>query len=106
MQPRYLFDNAAVFSAVSDLVGDDLGALAVSLAVASEVELVDDRFLVGVGCTPHACGAADGLIAVDIVGKRVYAATDATEQRSVWPARDKWPPALRERLEAWGRGER
>ncbi len=105
-QPRFLFDNADVFQAVSRLAGEDLGELALSLSVAPEVELVDDRFLVGMGCTPHACGAADGFIAVDLLGKAVYAATDATEQRSVWPEADRWPPILREKLEAWGRGER
>lgn len=105
-QPRYLFDNADVFNSVSRLAGDDLGKLALSLAVAPEVELVAGRFLVGMGCTPHACGAADGLIAVDLEGRAVYAATDATDQRSVWPEAERWPPALRDTLEAWGRGER
>jgi hypothetical protein len=58
------------------------------------------------GCTPHACGSADGFIAVDVEKKAVYAATDATESRSIWPAAEQWPETLRVKLDAWGRGER
>ena len=104
--PRHLFDNADVYRAVADLAGADLAALSTSLSVASELEPVDGRYLVGMGCMPHACGAADGFIAVDVEGRAVYAATDATEQTSVWPAADRWPPVLKVRLEAWARGER
>ncbi len=104
--PGFLFDNADVYRAISALAGTDLGAFSTSLSVAGALELVDGRYLVGMGCTPHACGAADGFIAVDVHGRAVYAATDATEQRSIWPAADGWPPALRTRLEAWARGER
>jgi hypothetical protein len=104
--PLGLFSNADVYRAIEELAGTDLGALATSLGVAGEPQLFQDRFLIGMGCTPHACGAADGFIAVDLQEKTVYAATDATEQRSVWPSADQWPDPLKAKLEAWGRGER
>jgi len=104
--PIYLFTNEDIFQAFETLAGPDLGALSTSLLVAAEPQLLDNRFLIGKGCTPHACGTADGFIAVDLEKQSVYAATDATESRSIWPPVDQWPEPLRVKLEAWVRGER
>jgi hypothetical protein len=104
--PLSLFSNADVYREIAAMAGKDLGALATSLSVSAEPQLLDDRFLVATGCTPHACGAADGFLAVDVKGRAVYAATNAPEALSVWPPKDQWPGPLKAKLEAWARGER
>lgn len=104
--PIELFSNADVYRAIAELSGDGLGALATSLRVSGSPELLDGRFLFATGCTPHACGTADGLIAVDVTERAVYAATDATETPSVWPPAGDWPEPLRAKLEAWQNGQR
>jgi hypothetical protein len=104
--PIDLFSNGDVYRAIAALAGGDLGALAASLRVSGSPELVDGRFMVATGCTPHACGTADGFLAVDIEDRAVYAATDATDTPAVWPAAGDWPQPLRARLEAWQNGQR
>jgi hypothetical protein len=104
--PIELFSNGDVYRLIADLAGADLGALATSLRVSGSPEFLDGRFFLATGCTPHACGSADGLIAVDVTDRAVYAATDATDTPSVWPPAGEWPQPLRAKLEAWQNGRR
>lgn len=104
--PIELFSNGDVYRAAADLAGGDLGSLAASLRVSGSPEFLDGRFLFATGCTPHACGTADGLIAVDMTERAVFAATDATDTPSVWPPAGDWPEPLRAKLEDWQNGKR
>ena len=51
------------------------------------------------GCVPHDCGGADGFMAVDPKGHKVYFAQRADEGKiAAWPSVKKWPADLRDAM--------
>lgn len=83
-----------------------------ALSVASGMELLAHRFLIGVGCRPHSCGANQGFLAIDLRNGDTLAIAQDTLYRQGKPDaidfafRTDIPPRglhpeLRARVEAW-----
>jgi hypothetical protein len=94
--PWALFDNAEIYKDAGALVGGRFEEFITGLSVAGPPELVDGNFLWASGCTPHACGAQDGFVGIDIKARKIYAAIRGSEAgETLWPADLKsWPPQL------------
>lgn len=83
-----------------------------ALSVASGMELLAHRFLIGTGCRPHSCGANQGFLAIDLRSGDTLAIAQDTLYRQGKPDaidfafRTDIPPRglhpeLRARVEAW-----
>jgi hypothetical protein len=56
------------------LLGDGFRDFRERLSVASEMKLVDYRYLTGSGCLPHSCTSDEGAFALDIASGKVWVA--------------------------------
>lgn len=93
--PVELFRNAGLYETAQDLLGDDLFSVAAGLGTASAPEITDDGLLTARGCVPHACGAQDTFVVVDVENRALYFAQQQAEPMPrFWPARDQWPAAI------------
>ena len=91
------FDNAAVYEAAQKMLGGELAEVARGFLTGSRMERIDGGLLIGGGCVPHACGVADGFIAIDPEEQKLYIAQQADGEPRTWPEVGEWPP---EALEA------
>ena len=99
--PWDMFDNADVYAAGKALLGARFSEVTQGLAVAGPPSLVDNNFLAGAGCAPHACGSTNGFFGVDIANRQVFAAyrTDG-KPYEFWPADFKaWPMPIQKAFE-------
>lgn len=92
---RYLvdvFSNAAVYEAASDMLSDELTYMATSLLVSDGIHQLTTDIAYGWGCVPHACGASNGFMAVDMANRKLYfAQQDGPDGQKTWPAEEEWP---------------
>lgn len=90
--PLDYFANADFYDEAQRLLGDDLGDLATSLGTAGPPEDKGDGLFVARGCVPHACGTADGFVAVDTARKSAwFAQMGENGAFRFWPAESTWP---------------
>ncbi|MVA96615.1 hypothetical protein GN330_05050 [Nitratireductor sp. CAU 1489] len=93
--PIELFRNAGLYDAALALLGDELFSVAAGLGTSSEPEITDDGVLTARGCVPHACGAQDTFVVVDVENRTLYfAQQQAGPAPRFWPERDEWPAAI------------
>ena len=87
------FHNEAVYEAARKLLGEQVGDVATSLLVGGGAEKTPSGVFYGSGCVPHACGGADGFMAVDPGRKAVYFAQqqDGPAKIETWPPLKGWP---------------
>lgn len=92
------FSNESFYAEAARLLGPDLASLATSLGTSSGPEDVGRQGLfVARGCVPHACGVADGFVAVDPAGKAAwFAQMQENGGFRYWPALSVWPPKVRQ----------
>ncbi len=100
--PYAMLANADIYSATQTLLGPKFEELVLLLGVSGPPELVDGKYVVGLGCQAHACGGANGFLGVDLQAKAIYTATRYAEGgETFWPPDFKtWPPALQATYEA------
>ena len=84
--------NEAVYEAAKKLLGDKLTDVATGLLVGGGTQSTASGGFYAAGCVPHDCGGADGFMAVDPKGHKVYFAQRADEGKiAAWPSVKKWP---------------
>jgi hypothetical protein len=97
--PTYVVDafaNEDVYRAAQELLGNQLGDVALGLTVGSGFERTASGVLYGNGCVPHACGSADAFMAIDPRGQKLYFAQQGENPPiTTWPAEAQWPQELR-----------
>ena len=100
--PNVLLDNAEVYAAAQELVGDRFSELITVLGVAGAPEIIDGNYIAAPGCQAHACGLANGFLGLDLDKKTVFAATKyADSAATLWPSDIAvWPEALKKAWEA------
>lgn len=95
--PMDLFANEDFYAKATAILGDDLSSLVTSLGTSSEPADVGGGLLVARGCVPHACGSADGFVAVDPKKQDIWFAQQQDDGGlKTWPALDTWPKAARD----------
>ena len=99
--PWDMFDNADVYAAGQALLGDRFNEVTQGLAVAGPPLLVENNFLAGAGCAPHACGSTNGFFGMDIGKRQVFAAyRNDGKPDEYWPADFKaWPMQMQKAYE-------
>lgn len=88
--------NEAVYKAAKELLGDQLTDVVTGLLTGGGTEKTASGIIFASGCVPHACGSADGFMAVDPSGEKVYFAQEGENpQPSTWPPLDTWPAEVK-----------
>lgn len=101
--PSDLFSYGEISSAISDLLGPDLGAYRETLDGTGSGKFVGDDY-VGTACTPHMCGLQEALVFVSAKEHRIYAAWKPDQKKiKVRPPLDHWPDKARAELATWAR---
>jgi len=91
--------NESVYEAAKDLLGDKLTDVSTGLLVGGGTQSTASGAFYAAGCVPHDCGGADGFMAVDPKGHKVYFAQRADEGKiAAWPSVKKWPADLRDAM--------
>lgn len=100
--PHALLANADIYAATQALTRDKFDELVLLLSVSGTPELIDGKYISAFGCQPHACGAANGFLGLDLEKKTVFASTRYSDQpETLWPADLKtWPLPLQKAYEA------
>ena len=95
------FDNKDFYDTALALLGERLGEVAFGLSVAGPAEIIDKKYVAYSGCQPHACGAANAFIGVDLEKHAVYAANRISDKpEEFWPSDFKsWPDELQKAYE-------
>lgn len=102
MHPYAFMGVAAIRKPIIDVLGDDFRTVRERLSVASEMETVDYRYLVGSGCRPHSCGSDEALLIVDGWSGDSWAAIVEAGKPRVFSPRSKYRTApQRELLNRW-----
>ncbi len=101
-EPGYSYkalDNAAVYGAAQQLLGDALPGFAEGLMTSGKMERLETGIVVGDGCVPHDCGSRDSFLAIDPEDQKLYVAQkiEGGGEPRAWPDVGEWPP---EALEA------
>ncbi|MGB8817211.1 MAG: hypothetical protein WCC66_04730 [Rhizobiaceae bacterium] len=98
--PFGLLDNADVYAATQELVGDKFSELMVVLGVSGQAEIIEGKYVAAPGCQAHACGVANGFLGLDLEKKQVFAAVRNSGTETIfWPADIAvWPEPL---MKAW-----
>jgi hypothetical protein len=92
--------NEAVYQAATKLLGNKLSDVVTGLLVGGGTEKTPSGVFYASGCVPHDCGGADGFMAVDRTGQKVYfAQRDENGKLAAWPSIKKWPTDLREAVQ-------
>lgn len=75
------------------------------LEVASQTELIDDRYLVGSGCAPQSCGSYESYFAIDVKNGALIAVTyhDGDTEDAGLQGEFRPTPALTAHFNAWQR---
>lgn len=89
------FDNGGIYTAASELLGDDMDDVVSSLVVGSEPERMPSGVFYATGCVPHACGISDGFMAVDPKAQKLYFAQQTDAEPKTWPELLSWPSDIR-----------
>lgn len=100
--PADLLDDPGVAQRLRAHWGDAAAEVSDRLGVASGTRLVDDRYIVGHGCMPHACSVDEAFIAVDVEHGEVYAMImrgDGSYQ--MHPRAGTWPDAVHAATREW-----
>lgn len=101
--PSELFNYGEISSAISDLLGPDLGAYRETLDGTGSGKFVGDDY-VGTACTPHMCGLQEALVFVSAKEHRIYAAWKPDQKKiEVRPPVDEWPDKAQAELATWAR---
>jgi hypothetical protein len=91
--------NEAVYEAAKKLLGEKLTDVTTGLLVGGGTQSTASGAFYAAGCVPHDCGGADGFMAVDPKGHKVYFAQRADEGKiAAWPSLKKWPADLRDAM--------
>jgi hypothetical protein len=91
--------NESVYEAAKKLLGDKLTDVTTGLLVGGGTESTASGAFYAAGCVPHDCGGADGFMAVDPKGHKLYFAQRADEGKiAAWPSVKKWPADLRDAM--------
>ena len=101
--PYTLFDNADVYKAAKDLLGDRFDDVIIGLDVAGPPEVVEGKSIITQGCQAHNCGGADSFFAVDLASHAIYAGKQLNEtENQYWPEDiDKWPEPFQKAVKDW-----
>ncbi|MBE1711179.1 hypothetical protein HKB47_20915 [Mesorhizobium japonicum] len=101
--PSDLFSYGEISSAISDLLGPDLGAYRETLDGTGSGKFVGDDY-VGTACTPHMCGLQEALVFVSAKEHRIYAAWKPDQKKiEVRPPLNEWPDKAQAELATWAR---
>ena len=93
------FKNEAVFKAGQQLLGDETTSVVTSLLVGGGTESTPSGAFYSSGCVPHACGSADGFMAVDPKAKKLYFAQEGDKpEPDAWPPVTEWPAEIRDAM--------
>lgn len=97
---EYIIDsmkNAAVYAEAQKTVGNRLVEVMTALGTGGDTETSPSGILYASGCVPHACGAADGFMAIDPKARKLYFALQGEDPKepSTWPALESWPPEIK-----------
>jgi len=107
LHPYEFLGVAAIRQPIIEVLGDDFRAVRERLSVASEMETVDYRYLVGRGCLPHSCGSDEGILVVDGWSGDAWAAITEAGKPRVFSPRSRYRtapqrPLLNRWLARWG----
>jgi hypothetical protein len=93
------FRNEAVYKAAEQLLDDKMTSVAASLLTGGGTESMASGAFYGSGCVPHACGSADGFMAVDPKAEKLYFAQEGDKpEPDTWPPVGEWPAEIREAM--------
>jgi hypothetical protein len=91
--------NEAVYDAAQQLLGGRLTEVVTGLLTGGGTESTASGILYASGCVPHACGSADGFMAVDPHGRKLYFAQEGDKpEPSTWPPFRTWPDEVKEAM--------
>ncbi len=101
--PFTLFNNADVYKAAKELLGDRFDDVIIGLDVSGEPKIDDGKSIITQGCQAHDCGGADSLFAVDVANHTLYVAKQLNEtENQYWPEDvDKWPEPFQKAAKDW-----
>ena len=101
--PYTLFDNADVYKAAKDLLGNRFDDVIIGLDVAGPPDVVEGKSIITQGCQAHNCGGADAFFAVDLASHAIYAGKQLNEtENQYWPEDiDKWPEPFQKAVKDW-----
>jgi len=97
---EYIIDsmkNAAVYGEAQKLMGNKLVEVMTALGTGGTTETSPSGILYASGCVPHACGGADGFMAIDPKARKLYFAQqgDDPKRPSTWPDVSTWPAEIK-----------
>jgi len=97
---EYIIDsmkNAAVYGEAQKLMGNKLVEVMTALGTGGTTETSPSGILYASGCVPHACGGADGFMAIDPKARKLYFAQqgDDPKRPSTWPDVSTWPAEVK-----------
>jgi hypothetical protein len=97
---EYIVDsmkNAAVYAEAQKLLGNKLVEVMTALGTGGNTETSPSGILYASGCVPHACGGADGFMAIDPKAQKLYFAQQGDDPKnpSTWPDVKTWPAEIK-----------